>query len=66
MNTIVYGAFKPSMTEDFNKEVTFEVDENLKSERIIITSDGEVASGQGVLDYIKANPVGCPLVFCGL
>jgi len=52
----IYAPFKPSMTEDFSKEVTFEVDENLKSERVMVTPNGEVTSGQKVLDYIKANP----------
>jgi len=56
MKKVIYGAFKPSMTEDFRNEVTFEVDEVLKSERVMVTSDGEVTSGQKVLDYIKANP----------
>ena len=52
----IYAPFKPSITEDFSKEVTFEVDEALQSERIMVAPDGEVTSGQGVLDYIKANP----------
>jgi len=55
MKRTVYAPFTPAITSEFGNEVEFKVDANLSSERVLLDSNGNVTSGQSVIDYIKSN-----------
>jgi len=55
MKRIVYATFKPVVTSELSNEVEFVIDSNLSSEEVLLDDNGNVTSGQSVIDYMRSN-----------